>query len=393
MAPIEDFQSRDLAWISDFIMQQMMIMMRPMMEHLQQTDASVDYAQHTMERLSIDVSEVRSDLERANRYLSILRQGLGLQNEGRCMLQRSVESSTRATKRLDEQMEGIIEAMRDMENTMSRIVADSRANKNDDLWRQVTDNVSALDDLQAKVDTVACDTHKLKEDMLNNEARLEGWQRELRDVRRMQLGLVGGTSGAATKFEEKAPPSSQSGRPGVAAAFPTCSAAESAWPQKKNFSPMDASSKEKDSYVSANNGSDRGGSREGKASSSKRSKGSASAMGGASKQGLLAQEAYDFSGPPSRASRSAAATDNLRSGLWAAAGSIDAGALDQHEEGYDEQTVQSTSRLGSLPLLTAVRQPPASATRRTRPWRPSRNPRPEERLVENLRALRTITCP
>jgi hypothetical protein len=105
MAPTEDLQARDLEWISDFAMQQMVIMLRPMMEHLQQTDSAVDCAQHAVQRLNMDISEVRTDLERTNKYLAILRQGLGVQNEGRCVLQGAIENNTRVTKRLDEQME------------------------------------------------------------------------------------------------------------------------------------------------------------------------------------------------------------------------------------------------------------------------------------------------
>jgi hypothetical protein len=77
MAPIEDLQSRDLAWISDFVMQQVAIMMHPVMDHLEQTDEAADYTQRAVEQLGTDVAELRNDLERTNKYLGILGRALG----------------------------------------------------------------------------------------------------------------------------------------------------------------------------------------------------------------------------------------------------------------------------------------------------------------------------
>lgn len=227
MAPLEDLQARDLAWISDFVMQQMVVMLRPMMDHLQQTDAAVDYAQRVVQRLSMDVSEIRGDVERTNKYLAILRQGLGVQNEGKCALQRSLEMSTRTVKRLDDQMEGVLGVMRGVEDSIGQMSSDIRssANKQEELVKQVEENSSALEQLQANIEKVSSDAHSVKDDLLSNEARFEVWQRELRELRRSQLGIV-------PKLEEKAgrpPPSAQSMRGATA----------DTWSQKKTFAAVD----------------------------------------------------------------------------------------------------------------------------------------------------------
>eukprot|EP00448_Togula_jolla_P006554 CAMPEP_0170603208 /NCGR_PEP_ID=MMETSP0224-20130122/18792_1 /TAXON_ID=285029 /ORGANISM="Togula jolla, Strain CCCM 725" /LENGTH=336 /DNA_ID=CAMNT_0010928079 /DNA_START=119 /DNA_END=1126 /DNA_ORIENTATION=- len=219
MAPLEDLQARDLAWISDFVTQQVLLMLRPMMEHLQQTDAMVDYAQHTVQRLNMDVSEVRIDIERTNRCLAILRQGLGVQNEGKCALQRGLEETVRNSKRLDEQMEGLCAGLRGMEDTVGSLSNDVRSAsvKYEDLTRQVAMSTSGLEDLRCKVERTVCDTHAKQTDLLNNS---EVWQRELRELRelrRHQLGIA--------KMEEKGLPTTQ-GR----------SLASDSWP-KKNFAP------------------------------------------------------------------------------------------------------------------------------------------------------------
>eukprot|EP00440_Ansanella_granifera_P012247 gb/GFBE01013316.1/.p1 GENE.gb/GFBE01013316.1/~~gb/GFBE01013316.1/.p1 ORF type:complete len:358 (+),score=60.21 gb/GFBE01013316.1/:1-1074(+) len=225
MAPIEDLQSRDLAWISDFVMQQMVIMMRPMMDHLHQTDSAVDYAQRQAQRLSMDVTELRADLERTNKYLAILRQGLGVQNEGKCMLQRSLDGNTRTVKRLDEQMESLLSVMRGVEDSFSQLSSDVRTtnSRHEELSTKLNDNNLALGDLQVKVERISTDAHVAS----GLEAdRLEVWHRELRELRRGQIGL-------APKLEEKAlraPPSSQSVRAGT-----------ESWPQKRSFATVDVS--------------------------------------------------------------------------------------------------------------------------------------------------------
>lgn len=229
MAPLENLQSRDLAWISDFVMQQMVIMLRPMMDHLQQTDAAVDYAQRVVQRLSMDTSELRGDIERTNKYLAILRQGLGVQNEGKCALQRSLEMTTRTAKRLDDQMEGVLGVMRGVEDSIGQLCSDARGNgsRQEDLAKQVAESNAAMEQFQAQVEKVCSDVHSVKDDLLNGEARLEVWQKELRELRRNQLGIV-------PKLEDKAgrpPPSQQSVR-GTAA---------ETWSQKKGFAAVDVS--------------------------------------------------------------------------------------------------------------------------------------------------------
>ena len=52
-------------------------MMRPIMEHLQQTESSVDYTQRQVNRVSLDLTEVKADVDRTNKYLAILRQAQG----------------------------------------------------------------------------------------------------------------------------------------------------------------------------------------------------------------------------------------------------------------------------------------------------------------------------
>merc|ERR1740127_419916 len=108
------------------------------MEHLQQTDAAVDYAQRAAQRISMDVSEVRGDMERTNKYLGILRQGLGVQNEGKCMLQRSLDGTTRIAKRLDDQMQSMLSVVRGVEDSIGQLYADMRGagTRQEDLAKQ-----------------------------------------------------------------------------------------------------------------------------------------------------------------------------------------------------------------------------------------------------------------
>mmetsp|Transcript_39706 Transcript_39706/g.86558 ORF Transcript_39706/g.86558 Transcript_39706/m.86558 type:complete len:367 (-) Transcript_39706:14-1114(-) len=226
MAPLEDLHSRDLAWISEFVTQQMVIMLRPMMDHLMQTDASVDYMQRVVQRLGMDVSEVRSDVERTNKCLAILRQGIGVQNEGKCLLQRSIEGNTRTVKRLDDQMESLVQVVRGIEDSVGQICADLRVDKGkqEDVAKQVSASSILLDEVQAKMEKMTNDAFSIRDDLLRNDARLEVWQRELRELRRNQLGMV------QTKMEDskagRAPPSAQSQR-------------DDNWPQKKSFAPAD----------------------------------------------------------------------------------------------------------------------------------------------------------
>lgn len=224
MAPVEDLHSRDLAWLSEFVMQQMVMMMRPVLDHLQNTDGTVEYVQQAVQRLSMDMSDVRGDLERTNKYLGILRQGLGVHNESKCMLQRSIDSSTRTAKRLDDQMDSMFVVMRGMEDTISQNCAEVRGvgAKHEELSRLMAEGSSNMEDLQAKVERVCSDAHSMKDDAMSNEARLEVWQRELREIRRGQLVI-------APKLEEKTGWQAPNSR--------GCGASASdSWPQKKTFS-------------------------------------------------------------------------------------------------------------------------------------------------------------
>jgi prefoldin subunit 5 len=211
MAPVEDLQSRDLAWISDFVMQQVAIMMHPVMEHLEQTDDAADYTQRTVERLSTDITELRNDLECTNKYLGILRQGLGMQNESRCMLQRTVESTTRTVGRLDDNMDNLVGVIRRVEDSIGQLSQEIRgvSAKHLDLAKQASDSSTCIEDLQSKIECISMDNHALKDALQNSEARLDLWQRDLRELRRGQLGI-------APKIEEKSgrqlPASSQCSR-------------------------------------------------------------------------------------------------------------------------------------------------------------------------------------
>mmetsp|Transcript_69395 Transcript_69395/g.136177 ORF Transcript_69395/g.136177 Transcript_69395/m.136177 type:complete len:345 (+) Transcript_69395:74-1108(+) len=225
MAPLEDLQSRDLAWISDFVMQQMVLMLRPMMDHLQETDAACDYAQRMVDRLSMDVSEVRSDLERTNKYMAILRQGMGVQNEGKAVLQRTTEGTARTVKRLDDQMEGLLAVVRSVEDSLGHVSQEARVEKGkqEELLKQVQAQVHTCDDLQVRVERMAKESHAIKDDVLSNEARIEVMQRELRELRRGQLGVAPKLEGDVGR----PPPAAQSrGAPAVD---------QAPWPDKKKL--------------------------------------------------------------------------------------------------------------------------------------------------------------
>jgi phage shock protein A len=228
MAPMErelqSIQSRDLAWISEFVMQQVAIMMHPVMDHLEQTDEAADYTQRAVEQMSTDIAELRTDLERTNKYLGILRQGMGMQNESRCVLQRSVESTTRTVARLDDSMDNLLGIVRRAEDNLGQMGLEMRgvSQKHGELTKQVTESTASIEDLHAKMESITIDHHALKDNLRSNEARLEIWQRDLRELRRSQLGI-------ASKFEDKngrQQPSSSQGCRGPAT---------DTWPQKKSL--------------------------------------------------------------------------------------------------------------------------------------------------------------
>lgn len=171
MAPIEDLNSRDLAWISDFVMQQMTLMMRPIMEQLDETDATFDYVQRAVDSLSSDVSRLEMDLGRTNKNMAILRQGLGVQNEGKCMLQRDIENTTLSVKRLDGQIDSLRVIMPGMEENIRGLGSGIRTAsvKHEDLAKQMVDNVATIEELQAKIDQLVKDMVEMKDDRINND--------------------------------------------------------------------------------------------------------------------------------------------------------------------------------------------------------------------------------
>lgn len=213
MTPIEDLNSNDLAWISNFVMQQMVIMLQPMMEHLQETDATVDNAQYTVQRLIADVTDARDDVERTNKYLAILRQGLGIQNEGKCVLQRSLESVARTVKRVDDQVQELLEAFRGMEGNISRLNSDVRASgtRQDDLAKQLSQNTAALESLQIRVEKSSEVWAQCagKDELLNNDGRFEVWQRDLREFRRIKLDEKAPSAQGGRGLEPSRPPKSK----------------------------------------------------------------------------------------------------------------------------------------------------------------------------------------
>lgn len=279
MSPIEDLHSRDLAWISDFVMQQMVIMLRPMMDHLHHTDSAVDFAQRQVQRLSIDMSEVRGDMERTNKYLAILRQGLGVQSEGKCMLQRGLESTARTAKRLDDQLEGVLLVIRGVEESIAQLSAENRGTclAQEDLARRVVENASAVEALQTHVERVSSDAHGVKEDLLNGEARLEAWQRELRELRRTHLGV-------APKLEDKCVK-------GPPAATGMSRAAAESWHQKKSFNPLEVTA---GTNSGANGGGESGNARNGSGNQQQRR---LSRLGSSSSRPLLQVYSSEGDGP------------------------------------------------------------------------------------------------
>lgn len=199
-------------------------MMHPMMDHLEQTDEDGENTQRAVERLGSDIAELRGDLHRTNKYLGILRQGLGMQGESRCMLQHTVENTTTTVARLDETMENLVGIFRRTEDAIGQITHEMRGvgAKQCDLAKQVMDSSANVEELHAKIESITIDNHTLKDDLRNSEARMEICQRDLRELRRGQLGI-------APKFEDK------TGRQQVSSSQGCCIATSDAWPQKKSL--------------------------------------------------------------------------------------------------------------------------------------------------------------
>mmetsp|Transcript_40741 Transcript_40741/g.86757 ORF Transcript_40741/g.86757 Transcript_40741/m.86757 type:complete len:359 (-) Transcript_40741:68-1144(-) len=332
MAPLEDLHNRDLAWISDFVMQQFVIMIRPVLDRLDETDAAVDYVDRMVQQVSLDVSEVRDDVGRSQKYLALLRQGLGEQNEGKCMLQLGLEGTTRAVKRMDEQMENMLGVMQGVEESFGQLHGDMRGlgAKQEDLTSQVSMSAMALDDLRAKAERISNDVYAVKDDLRNSEARQEVWQNELRELRRISV------VGLAPKLEAgRPPPSKESCR----------SPAVDSWPQKQTFA----------SSVDVAGGSERGGnamaSGLGDANSSGQQSKRMSRKGSGSGRLQLQQDHLDFAVPSRSSSKPA---------LWSG---VDGSAADR---GLD--CAPADEAPGSrLPLLTTATRAPAALSRPPQP--------------------------
>lgn len=178
MAPFENVRSSDLAWISDFVVQQMLILLQPLLDHLQRTDFAMD---RIAQRLDFQVSEVKGEIERTNKYLAILRQGLGLQNEGKCVLQLGLESSVRTVQRLDDQMQGVLGLMRTVEDSLGkhRVETHCVVSTQLDLAKKVANSLSTIEDVKARVDVLAGDARRARDGQVEAEIRLEGWHKEL----------------------------------------------------------------------------------------------------------------------------------------------------------------------------------------------------------------------
>merc|ERR1712137_661416 len=173
-------------------MEQVCIMLRPIIDHLQQADASVDYTQRSVEQLSGDVSELRCDIARTNKYLTTIRQGLGAQNASHCSLKLGFENTASSVRCMEDdvkQLAGRFLAMRDDVESVTCEVHAVQI-KHDDVATHVVENVSLVDDLQKKLEMVVLDTQAFKvltDDLHHNVARVE---REIRELRRDRLSAV-----------------------------------------------------------------------------------------------------------------------------------------------------------------------------------------------------------
>lgn len=167
-------------------------MLRPIIDHLQQAEASVDYTQRSVEQLSGDVSELRCDVARTNKYLTTMRQGLGAQNASHCSLKLGLENTASSVRCMDDDVKQLAGRFLGMQDDVESVTYEVRAVriKHDDVAAHVVENVSLVEDLQKKLETVVLDTQGFKvltDDLNNNVARVE---RELRELRRDRLSAV-----------------------------------------------------------------------------------------------------------------------------------------------------------------------------------------------------------
>lgn len=192
MAPLETIRSRDLAWISEFVREQVVLTVQPFFEHLQETEDAVSEVQLAVHRLGQDFGDLTVDVERTTKLLRVLRQGLGQQNESKCMLQRDVETMSGSVRRLEEQVDDMSEAFPEMEHSIQTLCADLSAatTKLEENTKNNADNVHAIKKLQGKVERMSNDARSMQDSLLSNEAHLESWRNEFSEFQRTQLSSV-----------------------------------------------------------------------------------------------------------------------------------------------------------------------------------------------------------
>jgi len=134
-------------------------------------------------------------------YLAMVRQGLGIQNESHCILQLGFENTTKGVKRMQDQIEELVENFLGIKDDVGSVASEVRGaqTKHDEMATHIVENISLVEDLQKRLETVILDVQGfrvLKSDLHNNDARLE---RELRELRRDRLSIV-------SKLEEELVP-------------------------------------------------------------------------------------------------------------------------------------------------------------------------------------------
>merc|ERR1712224_201953 len=106
--------------------------------------------------------------------------------------------------------------MRSVDESINQLRAETGA-KHEESAQQINKHASEIQDVQAIMEVISKDTRALKDELLSQDARFEGFQRELRQLRRNELGIV-------PKLEDK-----------VAKKAPSAAAsAVDTWPQKKS---------------------------------------------------------------------------------------------------------------------------------------------------------------
>lgn len=186
MAPLETLRARDLAWVSDFVREQTVLALQPLLEHLQETDDAVAATQHAVHRLSKDVSDMYGDVERATKCLTILRQGMGVQSESRCVMEKDLETMARAVKHVDERLDEVLEAVPTMEQCIEGLCTDLSAatSRQDEVAKDATENAQTLKKLQAKIDRLTVDARTTQDKLNSNEASFELFRRDISELQR-----------------------------------------------------------------------------------------------------------------------------------------------------------------------------------------------------------------